>query len=383
MIEQRSLLIFEQSIKSPATRKNYRDHLDRFLEYTRLKDYDALVSVPTNQMETILQDYVIYLKKTVNPNSVGTYMTGVKHFFTMNRVKIYWELIQKLYPKLTKRSGAKSWTDKQIKQMIDFTPVKRNRAIIHFLASTGSRVGVFDYPLQMRHLRNMEDNCKAVLLYAGEIEEYWAFLTPEASNSLEEYFDERQKDGEKFFEDTPVFRTTYRLGIEKAKQLSKNAVISMMFRIIRRAKIDRVRVNRNFDVQMDHGFRKRFNSILKLNNAVNSNIAEKIMGHSVTIQLDNTYLPTHDPRVMAKCFEEFKKAMPELTIDDTERKTYENMKLREELSEKNKLFRDIEDLKLKFGRHEIERDELKAKMENRIKELEDKLKADRKNSDNS
>jgi len=34
-----------------------------------------------------------------------------------------------------------------------------------------------------------------------------------------------------------------------------------------------------YDVQADHGFRKRLNTILKLDNSVNYNIAEKLMGH--------------------------------------------------------------------------------------------------------
>ena len=42
----------------------------------------------------------------------------------------------------------------------------------------------------------------------------------------------------------------------------------------------------------------------------------------------------------------------------------------------------VEELKLKFDRHQIAKDEYQKKMENRIKDLEDKLKPDRKNSGN-
>jgi integrase/recombinase XerD len=52
---------------------------------------------------------------------------------------------------------------------------------------------------------------------------------------------------------------------------------------------------------------------LKLNNDVNSNIAEKLMAHKRG--LDGTYLqPTRE-----QCFAEFVKAIPDLTIDQTER----------------------------------------------------------------
>ena len=341
-MKQRSLLLFEESIKSPVTRSNYLDHLDRFLKFTNLKDYDSLLKLDSEQLQTILEDYVMYLKNTVSPNSVPVYMTGVKHFFTMNRIKIFWEIINKMFPEKVKRSGQKAWTNEHIQKMLEFNTSKRNRAIIHIMASTGARIGIFNYPLQMQHLKDMGDGYKAILIYADEPEEYWAFLTPEATNALEEYFEERRNDNEKFYPESPIIRVMYRLGIEKAKPIGRNAVISMIFRSINRSGIKRTRVHKHFDIQMDHGFRKRFNIILKLNNNVNSNIAEKIMGHSVTIPLDGTYLPSTDSRVIEKCFEEFKKAIPELTIDDTARK-------QAEIDKKNKQITELEEANTKIA----------------------------------
>ena len=334
-MKQRSLLIFEESIKSKATRQNYLDHLGRFLKFTNLKDYDSILQIDPDQLQTILEDYVIHLKNTVSPNSVPIYMTGVKHFCIMNRLKIYWEIIHKMFPERVKQSGQKAWTNEHVQKMLEFNTSKRNKAIIHFMASTGARIGVFNYPLQMQHLQKMDGGCLAVLIYAEEPEEYFAFLTPEASTALREYHDERKSDNEKFYPDTPIFRTRYRLGIEKTVPVGRNAVISMIFRSINRSGIKRIRIHKHFDIQMDHGFRKRFNITLKLDNNVNSNIAEKIMGHSVTIPLDGAYLPSNDPRVIKKCFEEFKKAIPELTIDGTAR-------MQAELKQKEKENTDLQ-----------------------------------------
>ena len=70
-----------------------------------------------------------------------------------------------------------------------------------------------------------------------------------------------------------------------------------------------------YNIQQDHGFRKRFNTIMKLNNSINSNLVEKMMGHKRG--LDGVYFtPTVD-----QLFDEFKKAIPDLTIDDSERIT--------------------------------------------------------------
>jgi len=337
---QRSLLLFEESIKTKATLQTYTQHIRWFLKFAKIKNYDGLLKVPTEQMQMILEDYVMHLKKTINPNSVPVYMTGVKHFFVVNRVRLFWEIIYKMYPQKVKRGGQKAWTDEHVRTMLEYSNSKRNKALIHFMASTGARIGIHNYPLQMQHLKDMGDGCRGVLIYAGETDEYWSFLTPEATKYLQDYFDQRTQDNEKFFPDTPIFRNEYQLGIQKAKQIKRNTAIAVMWRLIKTAKIQRNRVNNNYDIQLDHGFRKRFNIILKLENDVNSNIAEKLIGHSVSIPLDGTYLPASDDRVIQKCFTEFKKAIPQLTVNDSARK---QAKLDKVNQEKSKLQGHIEE----------------------------------------
>jgi len=331
--------------------------MKRFLSFTKIKDYDGLVKVSTQQMQTIIEDYVMNLKRTVNPNSVPIYMSGVKHFFVMNRVHIYWDVIQKFYPEKTKRSGQKAWTDEHIRKMIEFSNSARNKALVHFMASTGARIGIHNYSLQMQHLRDLGDGCRAVLIYAGDKDEYWAFLTPEANNALEEYFEQRRQDKERFYPDSPIFRNEYQLGIEKAVQLNTKSAIGIITRLVKRSKITRVRVTeKRFDIQLDHGFRKRFNIILKLENDLNSNIAEKIMGHSVSIPLDGTYLPADDERVIQKCFTEFKKAIPQLIVSDSARKQAELDKVNQEKSVLTKKTEKIAELEINIEKitHKID-----------------------------
>ena len=50
----------------------------------------------------------MHLKKTINPNSVPVYMTGIKHFFVVNRIRLFWEIIHKMYPQKVKRGGQMS-----------------------------------------------------------------------------------------------------------------------------------------------------------------------------------------------------------------------------------------------------------------------------------
>jgi len=352
MEQQRSMLLFEQTIKSPYTLRSYREHLHRFLKFTKLKDYDSLLKLSKDDIQIRIEDYVMYLKKTVNPNSVDTLMRGVKHFYVINKIGLYWDLIHKLFPEKVKPSGFMPFSTNDIRGMLNVTTSKRNKAIIHFLASTGSRIGVFDYPLSMKHLKSMDNGCMAVLIYADDIQEYWAFLTPEATDSLNDYFQQRQDDGEKFSNDSPLFRSKYSLGFENAKPLRLKSVQSLIFRILENSDVKRVRINKNYDKQMAHAFRKRFNTIMKLNSEVNSNIAEKIMGHSVTHKLDNTYFkPSID-----ELFNEFKKAIPKLTISEAL-----------QLKEQNKL----KDEKIKTL--ESDKDKRIWNLENKIQSIESLL----------
>ena len=69
MKNQRSLLLFEQSVKSIATLVNYKDHLKRFLKFVKIQDCDSLIKMPKEQTQELVEDYVMYLKRTVNPVS--------------------------------------------------------------------------------------------------------------------------------------------------------------------------------------------------------------------------------------------------------------------------------------------------------------------------
>jgi len=323
---ERSIIRFEQGIKSRQTLNNYRDHLKHFRNFAKFDNFDSLITKTIEEIQTMVEDYLIHIKENRHPNSVPILMLGVRHFFVMNRIPLYWEIIRKMYPPRKKSAGFKPWTTEQIRKMLLVTTSKRNRALVHFLASTGARIGVIDENFTMKYLEDVTDGCKAVLLYPNDNEEYWAFLTPEAAQTLDEYHKERRKRGEILNENSPIFRRDYSTG-KKVIPIQRSGTISIMYRIIQNAELGRKKVNHHFDTQMDHGFRKRFNTILKLKNEVNSNVAEKLLGHKNG--LDGVYLkPTRE-----QCFTEFRKAISDLMIDGSERQRLKIEQLERDNSE--------------------------------------------------
>jgi len=333
---QRSLLLFENAIKSDATRRLYVYFLNRFLKWAILPNSDALVQLKDSHLQELVEDYVMYLKKRISPNSFPPIFASLDLFFVMNNKNLQFKKIRKMFPEKIKKSGNSAWTNKDIQKMLDIAKSKRNKALIHFLASTGCRIGSLP-DLKLKHVSNMSIGCKAVLLYEGTNEEYYSFLTPEASKSLEEYFDERRKHGERLQDDSPVFSKVSQSGISQRNPPDLSSLKSIILRIIHTSGVPRKKIHQRYDVQMDHGFRKRFNTILKTNDTANASLCEKMMGHKGVFAQDGTYLKTTKERL----FEEFKKHILNLTISNEDRDKARIDKLEAEKSELEKKIPNI------------------------------------------
>jgi len=203
----------------------------------------------------------------------------------------------------------------------------RDIAVIDFLASTGVRPGCLSDPvLRLKHLEDMPHGCKAVKVYDGSRDGYWAFLTPEATSSLNRYLKWRRFNNEELGPESVLFKT-YENPQKTKDYLGADSVRQTLVNLLKLAGIERKKTKNRYDKAIVYGFRKRFNGILKMNNEVNSNIAEKLMAHKNG--LDGNYLkPTRED-----CFKEFYKAVHELTIDPTERQEIEIKDQKEKITE--------------------------------------------------
>ncbi|MGH9999012.1 MAG: hypothetical protein ACRD90_04025 [Nitrosopumilaceae archaeon] len=166
---------------------------------------------------------MFYLKKTLSPNTIPPVFAALELFFTMNDKVIHSKKLRKMFPAKLKKSGYTAYSNEDVQKMLRNTSKKRSRAILLLLASTGCRIGAAP-DLKIKNISKMPDDCKSVLFYEGSNEEYYGFLTPEASKALDEYLEEREKDGEKLTQESPLFRAKYRLGIEKVKLMTSDTM---------------------------------------------------------------------------------------------------------------------------------------------------------------
>ena len=106
-----------------------------------------------------------------------------------------------------------------------------------------------------------------------------------------------------------------------------------------------------------HGFRKRFATVLKSNKEINLSISEKLLGHSTTVQLDNHYFkPT-----LEVMFDEYQKAIPDLSIDESVKLKLQLEKKNEQLSSLEVKDKRIEVLENALMRIELNQIELKSR----------------------
>ena len=56
-MQQRSILMFENSIKSEHTRKTYIYHLNKFMKYFEIDDYDSLAAIGSERMQIMMDSH--------------------------------------------------------------------------------------------------------------------------------------------------------------------------------------------------------------------------------------------------------------------------------------------------------------------------------------
>jgi len=314
------------------------------MKFSKIKNYDVLAKIKTDKIKKLLKDWVIALsEKGLKATSIRSKLSAVELFLDMNEVIYPKKILHKLIPSDDDYviGGDIPYTTEEIQKMLSAATKLRTKAIIHFFASTGARPAtIVDPVLKLKHLKEMSDDCMGIRLYDGSKQAYWAFLTPEATSALKQYHDSRKLNGENLTPESPVFANFPKSSwIKKYDHMSVKAIREVISHILKAAGIERKKDGNRYDKAIVYGFRKRFNTILKLNNDLNSNIAEKLMAHKRG--LDGSYLkPTKE-----ECFTEFLKAIHELTISDESRDKLQIEKLKIEKTEIEKLKIELQDFR--------------------------------------
>jgi len=336
-MQQRSLLLFHSSIKSESTRFNYMQFLDEFKDFFIVKSYDKLVQIEPKKIQEMLETYLMYQnEQKYSLSYLNSKLSALKLFFAMNDiVALNWLKLRKMLPEKKKLTGEKPYQTKDIQIMLKSIPTLKFRCIVHFLAASGVRIGALE-ELKLKHIQDMPNGCKSVLVYDDDKSEYHTFIHHEAVGALDEYLAYRAKSGENITPESWLIPS-------KSDSNKPALTVSLRTQMSRYAHQyrDQDKKRGRYETMACHGFRKRFDTILKSNYNVNINLAEKMMGHSTTIPLDNVYFKP----AIEQLFDEYQKAIPELIIDDKYRLQEQLKKKDEKINELNKKDNEIDMLK--------------------------------------
>ena len=75
----------------------------------------------------MIEDYVMELKRKLNPNSIPSYVNPLKLFLESNDIDLNWRKIKRLFPAPVKHPGDAAYSTEDIKKMLDCTPNLRNK----------------------------------------------------------------------------------------------------------------------------------------------------------------------------------------------------------------------------------------------------------------
>lgn len=170
-------------------------------------------------------------------------------------------------------------------------------------------------------LKNGRVVAAKVTVYAGEEDEYFSFITPEAFHELEKWICYRKEAGEVIDKNSWVMRQLWNTKegyyhgiVTEPIKLKSSGIKRLIERNLWSQAIRRksdIKKNR-YEFQTNHGFRKWFKTRCELAGMKSINI-EKLMGHSVGIA-DSYYRATE-----SELLEDYVKAIDLLTFNEENR----------------------------------------------------------------
>jgi integrase len=344
-----SLYIY--ALKSPITRVKYQKRLAKLFDFISLEqggdktiEQRALIFAERGRKDvnwafSSIVKFVQFQRDRVNRKeitgaTVRNYIKSIKLFCEMADISIQWKKITRGLPSGRRYADDRIPTIEEIRKIAEY-PDRRIKAIVCTMASSGMRLGAWDY-LKWGNIKPLQRNGKVVaakvVVYAGEDEEYFTFISPEAWHALNDWVKYRENSGEPINNDSWVMRDLWDTKVAQGRGLAQcpNKLASLgVKRLMERAiwaqglrmKLETGKKRHPFSA--NHSYRKWFKTRCEQAGMKPINI-ETLLSHSVGIS-DHYYRPTEN-----ELLEDYLKAVDFLAINEENR-----LKLKvQELTEK-------------------------------------------------
>ncbi|MDF0681961.1 MAG: tyrosine-type recombinase/integrase [Candidatus Nitrosocosmicus sp.] len=256
-------------------------------------------------------------KEGLSPNTIRNYYKAIRLFCQSSHLssKVEWKLVSKTLPRAYNAADDRAPTLEEIQKLLKY-PDRRIRSLVLILVSSGIRIGAFE-TLRWKHvtpIASTNGEVGKILVYPGDREEYYSFLTPEAFSALKDWMNYRLQCGENITKDSFVMRDIWENddenGISNPRPLNQPAIT----RILNRAwKAEKIRPSlpkgvKRHEFKSAHGFRKYFKTQAEQARIPSIKI-ELLMGHSLGIS--DSYAKFTEEQML----EDYLKMIDFLTVD--------------------------------------------------------------------
>lgn len=341
------------ALNAPETKRQYPKRLEVFFDFLGLNGtfenkaltfYEIAFKDP-KWLSYKLVEFTQYQKERVQRNeivesTIPNYFKAIKLFCVMNDITINWQKLNKGIPTGKKAAEDRTPTKDEVSRLLEY-PDRRVRPIVLVMISSGIRIGAFD-SLRWKHVIPLQDDkgktvAAKIMVYPGDKEEYFTFITFEAYNALKDWMDFRESFGEKITGESWIMRDIWQTtnvsygakwGLATSpKKLQSSAIKRLIDRALWEQGIRKPlkEGERRHEFKTVHGFRKFFKTYCE--QIMKSINVEILMGHTIGVS-DSYYKPTEK-----EILEDYLKATSILTIS----KNYNDIVEKEikELREKN------------------------------------------------
>ena len=222
-LESNAYSLFVYAIRTQVTRDYYLRRLRIFFNYINL-EHDRTMEERCNYFAdkgtknsnwafNCIVRFLQYQKERVEREEITgatlrNFIKAIKLFCEMSDISIHWKKITRGLPKIRRYADDRAPTIDEIQQLCEY-PDRRIKGIVYTMASSGIRLGAWDY-LRWRDIQPIESQGKIIaakiIVYAGDDEEYFSFITPEAYHELQKWMQYRQESGEEIHENSWVMR---------------------------------------------------------------------------------------------------------------------------------------------------------------------------------
>jgi integrase len=334
---QDPLSVFMYALKAPETKRQWPRRLKVFLDFLKLdcttmeekaKQFMIKARMNPGWAQDNLMKFIAFQierarRNEISETTISNYYKATKLFCEMNELSLSWKRIRRGIPQGRRAANDRAPTMEEIQKLVEY-PDRWIKAIIYTMASSGIRIGAWDY-LQWKHVTPITNSigeeiiAAKLLIYPGDHEEYYTFITPEAYNALKEWMDFRAGYGEKITGESWVMRDIWqttnidygaKLGLATCPKKLKSSGIK---RLLERALWEQglrqplTKGLRRHEWKAAHGFRKFYKS--RTEQVMKPINIELTMGHDIGVSA-SYYKPTE-----REVLEDYLKAIDLLTIN--------------------------------------------------------------------